>query len=60
MLASLAHNGRHNNATELVYKKDPKRCQAEGADLGGNVDAFGRAAKGLATWQDALSRGSWA
>eukprot|EP00439_Symbiodinium_sp_Y106_P038837 s401_g4.t1 len=33
-------------------------AEAEGADLGGNADAFSRAAKGLATWQDALGRGT--
>ncbi|CAE7479492.1 viaA [Symbiodinium natans] len=33
-------------------------AEAEGADLGGNADAFSRAAMGLATWQDELSRGT--
>lgn len=33
-------------------------AEAEGADLGGNADAFSRAAKGLAIWQDALGRGT--
>ncbi|OLQ04545.1 hypothetical protein AK812_SmicGene12363 [Symbiodinium microadriaticum] len=43
------------NAADAINAADEA---AEGADLGGNADAFSRAAKGLAIWQDALGRGA--